>query len=125
MTRVFALAALALGILLGALAQSALALPLKVTIVARECVRSTKVTANKARNNIMETLQDLGANTPYGQPGVPNIINPAIEEQYQPPPGCVPLVNWVFTFGRNYQTKAVTASGAHSRRSPASSPPRS
>jgi hypothetical protein len=98
-------AAVILGLLLGALAEPSLAVPLRVTIAARQCPSFDSVTANRNRNNIMESLQNLGADTPYGRNGIPNIINPAIEAQYQP--NCVPLRNWVFTFGRGYQTKAV------------------
>ena len=47
-----------------------------VTIAARQCPTYTDIRANRARNNIQESLKDLGADTPYaaGQP-----ISPAIE----------------------------------------------
>src|SRR4051812_25598052 len=106
MTRVrrgFAVVAVGVGLLAGA--QPAAAEPLKVTIAARSCPTFDSVTANRARNNIMESLENLGADTPYGRNDVPNIINPLIEAQKQP--SCTALQNWEFTFGRGYQTRAV------------------
>ena len=46
-----------------------------VTIVARECPTYTSITANRARNDIQESLRDLGADTPYaaGEPIDPDI----------------------------------------------------
>ena len=38
---------------------------IKVTIAARECPEYTDITANRARNDIQESLEDLGADTPY------------------------------------------------------------
>jgi uncharacterized repeat protein (TIGR01451 family) len=66
-----------------------------VTIVARQCPTYDDITANRARNNIQESLKDLGANTPYtaGQP-----ISPAIEDAAQP--NCTPITGWKFTQGR-------------------------
>ena len=73
-----------------------------VTLVARTCPAYTDITANRARNDIQESLRDLGANTPYkaGQE-----IDPAIEANNQP--ACSPLPGWKFTFGTGYQTRAV------------------
>jgi hypothetical protein len=81
------------------------------TFAARVCDDYTDITANRARNNIQESLRDLGANTPYGTklPDgriVPNEVDPAIEYEFQPPPGCRPLAGWKFKLGTNYQTKA-------------------
>ena len=65
-----------------------------VTFVARQCGTYQDITANLARNNIQESLQDLGADTAYafGQP-----IAPSIEASNQP--NCTPLPNWQFQFG--------------------------
>jgi len=74
-----------------------------VTFVARSCPNYTDITANLARNNIQESLQDLGGDTLYtsGQP-----ISPTIEEQGQPLDNpCVPLDNWQFTFGNGIGAK--------------------
>src|ERR1700754_2868489 len=68
-----------------------------VTIAARECPTFQDITANRARNNIQETLQDLGPDSPYLAPNVPNIIDPDIEADHQP--NCRPLEGWDFTLG--------------------------
>ncbi len=74
-----------------------------VTYAARSCPEYTDITANLARNNIQESLRDLGADTLYvaGEP-----ISPAKELAGQP--RCTPLPNWRFTLGTGYQTRAVT-----------------
>lgn len=76
-----------------------------VTYAARVCNSYTDVTANLARNDIQESLRDLGADTLYtsGEP-----ISPSKEAQGQPT--CRPLTNWVFTLGTSYQTRAVDGS---------------
>ncbi|MDG4800132.1 hypothetical protein O7618_06160 [Micromonospora sp. WMMD980] len=53
--------------------------------------------ANRARNDIQESLQDLGKNSVYpaGEP-----VSPAIEEPNDP--ACRPLLGWEFTFGSGY-----------------------
>ena len=73
-----------------------------VTIVARQCPQYTDITANRARNDIQESLKDLGPDTPYdaGEP-----IDPDIEADSQP--NCTPLPNWRFTLGTGYQSQAV------------------
>jgi hypothetical protein len=68
----------------------------KVTLVARQCAQYTDIMANRARNNIQESLADLGANSVYadGQP-----ISPAVEDANN---NCLPMtVPWTFTLGRN------------------------
>ena len=74
-----------------------------VTVVARECPAYTDITANRARNDIQESLRDLGANTAYrvGEP-----IDPAIESANQP--NCTPLSDWTFTLGTGYSSRAVS-----------------
>jgi len=68
---------------------------LKVTLVARQCSAYTDIMANLARNNIQESLRDLGKDTAYvsGQP-----VDPAIEGPNDP--DCSPLVGWKFQWGR-------------------------
>ena len=65
-----------------------------VTIAARECDTYTDIRANLARNNIMESLKDLGADTLYtsGEP-----IDPRTELEGQP--NCRPIVGWRFATG--------------------------
>jgi uncharacterized repeat protein (TIGR01451 family) len=65
-----------------------------VTLVARECDDYDDIRANLARNNIQESLQDLGADTLYvsGEP-----VNPVKELAGQPT--CRPITGWRFTLG--------------------------
>jgi uncharacterized repeat protein (TIGR01451 family) len=77
-----------------------------VTIAARSCPTYDSITANRARNNIMESLQDLGPDTPYGVGGVPLIVDPAIEAR-PPQDQCTAIENWEFTLGTGYQSRAV------------------
>ncbi len=74
-----------------------------VTVVARECPDYKDIMANRARNDIQESLRDLGKNTVYkaGQP-----IDPGIEESNDP--GCIPLPGWRFTLGTGYRSRAVS-----------------
>ena len=83
----------------GATAQGSGAL---VTIVARECPTYTSITANRARNDIQESLRDLGKDTPYS-------AGQAIEAKFEADnqPLCKPLVGWDFTIGTSYRTRAV------------------
>jgi len=67
-----------------------------MTLVARECATYPAIMANRARNNIQESLEDLGKDSVYtdGQP-----ISPAIESANN---NCVPMaVPWTFTLGRS------------------------
>jgi choice-of-anchor A domain-containing protein/uncharacterized repeat protein (TIGR01451 family) len=77
--------------------------PTLLTLVARVCPSYSDVTANLARNDIQESLADLGADTRY-DPGQP--IDPTVEHTYQP--NCRPLPGWRFTLGTGYQTRAVS-----------------
>jgi hypothetical protein len=79
--------------------------PYLVTFVARECPSYTDIMANLARNNIQESLQDLGKNSVYssGQP-----ISPSIETPNQP--DCTPLNGWKFTFGSGIAGKTSNLS---------------
>ena len=56
----------------------------QVTIAARSCPAFTDITANRARNNIQESLEDLGVDTPYGQNGRPLLVDAATEAEFQP-----------------------------------------
>ena len=74
-----------------------------VTIAARQCPDYTDITANRARNNIQESLRDLGADTPYtaGQE-----VDLDTEERVQP--NCTPLTGWRFTIGNAIAPNRVT-----------------
>ena len=65
-----------------------------VTFVARDCPSYSDIYANKARNDIVESLQDLGPNSQYGSSGA--LVSPAYED-VAPQTSCVPLPNWTFT----------------------------
>ena len=73
----------------------------KVTFAARYCAQYTDVFANKQRNNIMESLQNLGPDTNYtsGQ-----AVNPVKENAF-PQSKCNPLVGWQFQAGTGYTGK--------------------
>lgn len=74
-----------------------------LTVAARQCPTYTDIAANRARNNIQESLKDLGPDTTYvaGQ-----AIDPAIEAKTQP--NCTPLPGWTFTLGTGYKSRAIT-----------------
>lgn len=74
-----------------------------VTYAARSCPAYSDITANRARNDIQESLRDLGADTLYT---AGEAISPAKELAGQPK--CVPVTNWRFTLGTGYQTRAVS-----------------
>ncbi len=89
-----AIASLALALLPGAGRAATTSSDFFVTIVARQCPEYTDVMANRARNNIMESLRDLGKDSVYrsGQP-----VSFDVEDAEDP--ACTPLVGWTFTFG--------------------------
>ncbi len=80
--------------------------PYLVTFVARTCATYTDVMANLARNNLQESLRDLGPDTVY-TPG--QAITPSVEET-APPVGrdCDPLPGWRFTLGQGYVGKSAS-----------------
>jgi uncharacterized repeat protein (TIGR01451 family) len=75
-----------------------------VTFVARSCPAYTDIFANRARNDIQETLHQLGPDSPYTEPFR---VNPHTEG-LAPQSVCKPLPNWEFTLGHGYQSSAVT-----------------
>ena len=77
----------------------------EVTFVARWCPEYTDIFANRARNDIVESLQDLGPDTQYGDTGI--LINPAYEKM-PPQNQCQSIPQWEFTLGTGYQSRAVT-----------------
>ncbi|WP_127475063.1 LPXTG cell wall anchor domain-containing protein [Microbacterium sulfonylureivorans] len=78
--------------------------PLSVTYVARICDDYTDVMANKARNDIMESLRDLGADSTYAANGV---VEPDAEAAGSP--GCRPLTDWSLSLGRGIVGKSEAA----------------
>jgi len=73
-----------------------------VTYAARVCDRYTDITANRARNNIQESLKDLGADSLYA---AGQAVTAQKEQAGQP--NCRPLPNWRFTLGKAAETRAV------------------
>ncbi|HEY6780341.1 MAG TPA: hypothetical protein VI111_05260, partial [Thermoleophilaceae bacterium] len=73
-----------------------------VTFVARECPDYADIMANRARNDIQESLRDLGQDSTY-QAGDP--IDPITEAEQDP--NCTPITGWSFTLGTGYRTRAV------------------
>ncbi len=67
-----------------------------ITLVARVCSAYTDVMANRGRNNLQESLQDLGKDSVY-QTGQP--VDPTIEESNDL--NCQPLDGWKFTMGNS------------------------
>src|ERR1700742_3099104 len=78
-----------------------------ITYAARSCPSYTDVFANLARNNIQESLRDLGPDTPYvaGEP-----ISPAKEEPGQP--NCTPIAGWHFHLGAGIAGQVTGTWGA-------------
>ena len=75
-----------------------------VTFVARSCPEYADIFANRARNDIQETLHNLGPNSPYTEPFR---VNPRTEGS-SPQDVCKPLPDWEFTLGHGYQSSVVT-----------------
>lgn len=67
---------------------------LKVTFAARVCDDYTDIMANRARNNLQESLRDLGPDSTYS---ASNSVNPTDEANGSP--NCRPLPGWRFTTG--------------------------
>ncbi|WP_439645221.1 prealbumin-like fold domain-containing protein, partial [Demequina aurantiaca] len=74
----------------------------QLTVVARVCPTYADVQANKARNDIMESLRDLGHDTGYARH---DSVVPAKEDAGAP--NCHPLENWDFTLGTGYKGKSA------------------
>jgi hypothetical protein len=66
-----------------------------VTIAARVCPDYPDIRANRARNNIQESLKDLGEDTPYK---AGEVVDASVEDRVQP--NCQALENWHLTLGR-------------------------
>ena len=71
-----------------------------LTLAARSCPAYTDVRANRARNNIQESLKDLGPDTNY----VAGEAVSAAKEDAAPQSACSPITGWQFTTGSGIQT---------------------
>ncbi|MGZ6576269.1 MAG: hypothetical protein ACXVHJ_35400, partial [Solirubrobacteraceae bacterium] len=76
-----------------------------VTFVGLWCSSYTDIFANRARNDIVESLRDLGPDTQYGTSGA--LINPIYENQ-SPQSRCHPIRDWEFALGTSYRSRADT-----------------
>src|SRR3954468_4914817 len=76
-----------------------------LTIAARTCADYKDISANTARNNIQESLRDLGPDTLY-EAG--ELVNPVDEQAMQPT--CEPLSGFRFTLGEGISPTKVTGS---------------
>ncbi len=76
-----------------------------VTFVARYCPAYTDIYANRARNDIQESLKDLGPDSQYPDSGF--LVNPDAEGA-APQSLCKPLRNWQFTLGTGIKAGAST-----------------
>ena len=74
--------------------------PLQVTYVARVCNSYSDIMANKARNNIQESLFNLGPDSTYAANG---IVDPTAEQNGSP--NCRPYTGWRFSTGSGYTGK--------------------
>ena len=74
--------------------------PLQVTYVARVCNSYSDIMANKARNNIQESLFNLGPDSTYAANG---IVDPTAEQNGSP--NCRPYTGWRFSTGSDYTGK--------------------
>jgi uncharacterized repeat protein (TIGR01451 family) len=77
-----------------------------VTFAARSCPTYQDVFANKARNDIQESLEDLGPDSPYNI-SESILVGPLVESR-PPQTACTPLPGWQFTLGHGYESRAVT-----------------
>lgn len=84
--------------------------PMQVTFVARVCDSYADVFANRARNNLMESLQDLGADTPYAAGAE---VLPTTEATGRQATGCHPLSGWQFALGTGYRARADVGDWGH------------
>ena len=72
---------------------------LLVTFVARTCEEYSQVMANKARNNLQESLRDLGPDSNYASS---EAVSAAKEQAGTSVPPCKPLPDWTFSTGTGH-----------------------
>lgn len=82
-----------------------------ITFAARVCDAYADVFANRNRNNLMQSLEDLGPDSPY-RPG--DQVLPTAEDR-APQNDCRPLIGWRFTLGTSVAGRDVGAWGSLSR----------
>ena len=92
----------------------------KVTLAARVCPNYSDIMANKARNNIMESLQNVGVNSLYATAPNTGAVRPEVEElDASGQSACQPLNDWTFALAQGTSGKDSGAYGSLSKvRSP-------
>ena len=80
---------------LGTAAAAAQGTGYSVTFAARQCPSYGDIFANRFRDDLMQTLQNVGPASPYG---ANDLVNPSFEDQ-PPQTNCTPLAGWEFTMG--------------------------
>lgn len=77
-------------------------MPFSVTVVARVCPTYDDIMANTKRNNLMQSLDDVGVDSIY--PGLGNPpVQPSVENRVATgQAACQPLTGWTFGFGKNF-----------------------
>ncbi len=74
--------------------------PYRLTLVARECDNYSDISANRSRNNLQETLQDLGVDSTYSSTMSNNPVAPWREGNPSAQvDNCRPIDDWTFTLG--------------------------
>jgi hypothetical protein len=73
------------------------------------CENYTDIFANLNRNNILESLKDLGPDSQYAPGGQfsGQLVNPTAES-IPPQDRCVPLAGWRFSLGRGHRVRAMS-----------------
>ena len=97
MWRWLAAVALACGVWLGVgtAAAAAQGTGYSVTFAARQCTSYGDIFANRFRDDLMQTLQNVGPDSPYGPT---DLVQPSFEDR-SPQSNCTPLTGWEFTMG--------------------------
>ena len=97
MWRWLAAVALACGVWLGVgtAAAAAQGTGYSVTFAARQCTSYGDIFANRFRDDLMQTLQNVGPDSPYGPI---DLVQPSFEDR-SPQSNCTPLTGWEFTMG--------------------------
>lgn len=80
-----------------------------VTVAARTCPTYGDIMANRARNNIMESLQNLGPNSNYTNGTAVNPTNETLPSANQG--NCTALSGWNFALGTGIGAAATDPGG--------------
>lgn len=92
----------------------------KVTLAARVCPNYSDIMANKSRNNIMESLQNVGVNSLYSTAPNTGAVRPDVENLVASgQSACEPLTGWTFGMAQGTNGKDSGSFGSLSKvRSP-------